>query len=94
MDPGKDKSSKQGVHSPKAAHVIRGRMVEFGLLDTLRDRNIDRLEGTHTSTAHGSWLRLDYWLLSRGVNTWVTDIGRLPRTLSDNNPVKLTLHIP
>lgn len=64
------------------------------MVDVWRLRNPRAKEGTHTSSAHASWSRTDYWLMSAQLSTWTRGVQHLAKTSSDHSPVKLDLVIP
>lgn len=89
-----DRVGSDMMHLKQAAEVILGLLDTGQIHDIWRSGNPDGLESTFISSVHGSWSRIDYWLVSEIVCTWAVSVSHVPRMLSDHSPVLLTLHIP
>lgn len=89
-----DRRGISRTHHPQAAEALRNIIQEHGLIDTWRVLHPGLQEGTCITTHHGAWSRIDFWLLTPNLQSWVHDVTHQARTLSDHFPVLLYLNIP
>lgn len=81
-------------HHPQAAAVLKGLIDDYNLVDSWRVLHPNTLEGTCITQQHLAWSRLDFWLTSQDLHSWVLEAAHYARTLSNHSPVTLTLQIP
>lgn len=89
-----DRAGNSEGRVKQASEALLGLCEVEHLHDIWRIRHLGSREGTFVSTVHGSWSRLDFWLVSEEVCTWAREVKHEARTLSDHSPVTLDLQIP
>ena len=63
----------------------------LGLCDVWRTWNPDTIQYNHTSAAHGTHSRLDYFLMSASDVSKTSGSLILPRVISDHSPVQMSM---
>lgn len=89
-----DRQGTARTHNPAASKVLNWILESEDMTDIWRDRNPLLKEGTCFSEHRHAWSRLDYWVMTRDVASWVVEVRHLARTLSDHAPCLLTLQLP
>lgn len=94
LDDKLDRSGHTREPHKRAAAKLGDIMAQCKLADIWRLLHPRHKEATHVSAQHNSWTRIDYWLASTDIITWVKEVQHLPKTLSDHSPILLKLDIP
>jgi len=89
-----DRSTLSVSHTQRAASAAFNAMIEnINLVDMWRVQNQGIRDYTCFSAYHKSHSRIDYFLLSSSLKTGVDLIQVLPATLSDHNPLLMTMDL-
>lgn len=74
LDQVADRKSTVQTRPKQAAGTVLGLMDAERLNDVWRIRHPRARESTFVSAGHGTWSRLDYWLITNEVCVWTTEV--------------------
>ena len=91
LDPSMDRTATKSLSLTKSATIVTQGLKDLGFCDIWRKLHPNDRDYSFYSSVHNSYSRIDMFLVSENMLTMVKNCSYLAATLSDHNPIVLSL---